>query len=53
MSTLNVTTIIPKTGTNTDLAVDGEDSGLVAVKANISVAGSLWRNGTDLKVSTG
>jgi len=70
MSTLNVSTIIPDVGTNTDLSLDGKGSGKVAVQDDLavagtvvsmpnlptsdpSVAGSLWRDGTDLKVSTG
>ena len=70
MSTLNVSTIIPDAGTNTDLSLDGKGTGKVAIQDDMSVAGtvvsmpnlptsdpgvagSLWRDGTDLKVSTG
>ena len=39
MSTLKVTEIIPDSGTNTDLSLDGKGSGKVAVQDAITVAG--------------
>ena len=45
MSTLNVSTIIPSEGTNTDLSLDGKDSGKVAIVDDASVGGDLTVTG--------
>ena len=45
MSTLNVTTIIPSEGTNTDLSLDGKDSGKVAIVDDASGGGDLTVTG--------
>jgi len=41
MSTLNVSTIIPDVGTNTDLSLDGKGSGNVAVVDDATVGGDI------------
>lgn len=41
MSTLNVSTIIPDAGTNTDLSLDGKGTGKVAVVDDASVGGDI------------
>ena len=41
MSTLNVSTIIPDAGTNTDLSLDGKNSGKVAIVDDASVGGDI------------
>ena len=46
MSTLNVTTIIPGAGTNTDLSLDGKNSGKVAIVDDASVGGDIAVTGT-------
>ena len=46
MSTLNVTTIIPDAGTNTDLSLDGKGTGKVAIVDDASVGGDLTVTGT-------
>ena len=46
VSTLNVTTIIPDAGTNTDLSLDGKGTGKVAKVDDASVGGDLTVTGT-------
>ncbi len=41
MSTLNVSTIIPDAGTNTDLSLDGKGTGKVAIVDDASVGGDV------------
>ena len=52
MSTLNVTTIIPGAGTNTDLSLDGKNSGKVAIVDDASVGGDIAVTGTATFSST-
>ena len=52
MSTLNVSTIIPDTGTNTDLSLDGKNSGKVAIVDDASVGGDIAVTGTATFSST-
>jgi hypothetical protein len=46
MSTLNVTTIIPDVGTNTDLSLDGKGDGNVAIVDDATVGGEITVTGT-------
>jgi hypothetical protein len=59
MSTLNVSTIIPDAGTNTDLSLDGKGTGKVAIVDDASVGGdvsfpdnskALFGAGSDLQI---
>ena len=52
MSTLNVSTIIPDAGTNTDLSLDGKNSGKVAIVDDASVGGDIAVTGTATFSST-
>ena len=52
MSTLNVSTIIPDAGTNTDLRLDGKNSGKVDKVDDASVGGDIAVTGTATFSST-
>ena len=52
MSTLNVTTLIPSEGTNTDLSLDGKGTGNVAVVDDATVGGTLGVTGATTLSST-
>ena len=52
MSTLNVSTIIPDEGTNTDLSLDGKGTGKVAVVDDATVGGAIAVTGATTLSST-
>ena len=53
MSTLNVTTVIPSEGTNTDLSLDGKGTGKVAIVDDATIGGNLSITGTTPTLTIG
>ena len=53
MSTLNVSTIIPDVGTDTDLSLDGKGTGKVAIVDDATIGGNLSITGTTPTLTIG